>query len=130
MKSKLLALTLAVAAILAVGTGGIVATDDVSSDSPNVEQPEEPTEANDSAEYDERLTADESFQMDLNENQFQQSGDGVVVDLAGDEQTAETTTDESAEYDERLTADESFRIELGKLTPFGDELIRTDIRDE
>ncbi|NEU55672.1 hypothetical protein [Halorussus sp. MSC15.2] len=134
MKSKMMTLTVAVVTMLTVVTGGIVATDDVSSDSSEVVQPTEPTTAtNNSTEYDERLTADESFHIDLNESQMDAEGDDVVrVDMDGSDEQADETVGEgsSVEYDERLTADESFRTDVTRITSVGDGLVEVGTEDD
>ncbi|WP_132059106.1 hypothetical protein [Halorussus amylolyticus] len=77
MKSKLIALTLAVVAIAAVTGGGIVAADGVSSDSL-----EDSTETSDDGE---RLTADDSFELDFAEDDVQSTGgDTIEIDTDGE----------------------------------------------
>ncbi|WP_436934200.1 hypothetical protein [Halovenus marina] len=116
MKSKLFALALAAAAVMAVGVGGVAAADGASPDTVQID--DQSAEQTEDAEDDEatKLTADDSFSMDLEEKQMRSNGDGViVVSLEGDFSGFPASFDEPVEppeedhdYDQKLTADQAF----------------------
>ncbi|WP_276258199.1 hypothetical protein [Haloglomus litoreum] len=93
MTHKLIALALAAAAILAVGTGGVAAapdagtdTDASTTDDPVEIDLDEWTADDEGADYDRKLTGDESFSHDLDEDDLTHQGDGVyTIDVDDDE---------------------------------------------
>ena len=90
MRTKALTFAFAAVTALALIAGGVGASELGTTDA----QPDQSTDTPAQTEYDEKLTADESFTMDLND-------EDVEMEVVGDE-----------EYDEKLTADESFTMNL------------------
>ncbi|WP_336326123.1 hypothetical protein [Halovenus sp. HT40] len=90
MRTKALTLAFAAVTALALIAGGVGASELGTVH----EQPDQSTDTPEQTKYDEKLTADESFTMNLND-------EDVETEVVGNE-----------EYDEKLTADESFTMNL------------------
>ncbi|RBI63518.1 hypothetical protein DMJ13_02995 [halophilic archaeon] len=110
MRTKAITLVLVVAAMLAVSAGGIAAADGTGSDA--VQSDDEPDDPAKGSEYDERLTSNESFELDVPPKSITYADDGLVtidvsMDNRGENVEENGNGSASEESVKRLTAAKS-----------------------